>query len=178
MIVRWHWIPHSGGLLALVPDSILESVHQGGVALPIRVPSGAAVVRPLHLTFLSSASMAPLAGMVDPQAVLPQLPAIERIAFEPIVHVAERGPHPEKDLPLVTKPRRTGFLAVESTAQAQCHAVLCTVVAVLDRASRSYGGPSFAHPEPDRFFHLSVWNNRNGDTRGSIGNIRSSDRTP
>ena len=176
MTLRWHWTPGSGGLLALVPDSVLESWRLGAAGRAIQLPPDAAAIKVLHLTCLSSRSMECLVGVLDPLVVLPQLPAIERLAFEPFVYVAERGPHPEKDLPLVTEPRRTGFLAVDPVVQAHCHAVLRAAVSELDRASRSCGGPPFPHPEPERFFHLSVWNNRNGAPRRSIGDIRAADR--
>ena len=176
MKLHWHWTPGAGGLLALVPASALDAAGRGGVTLAIPVPPAAAPVRPLHLTVLASRSMAPLVGLLDPAILLPQLPPIELPDFDPKVYVAKRGPHPDKDLPHESRPRHTGFLAVDDAGQAHWHAVLQDVVRRLDHASRAAGGPPFAHPEPKRFFHLSVWNNRKGDARRSIGDIQASDR--
>lgn len=173
MTLHWHWVPGAGGLLALVPDSLLGSRLRGDVALSM--PPSAVAVQPLHLTCLASRSMASLVDVLDPQTVLPTLPQIERLGFEPTVFVAERGPHPDKDPPQVTAPRRTGFLVADAASQAHCHAVLRAVVTALDQASRAQGGPPFLHPEPQRFFHLSVWNNRGGAPRRSIGDIGRDD---
>lgn len=166
MKLAWHWTPGAGGLLALVPDSVVSATLGRGLVLP----AGAAPVRPLHLTCLASRSMQPLVGVVGPE-VLSTLPGLELPPLVPRVEVAERGPHPLKDPPGTDTPRRTGFLAVSPEGQLRCRAVLRRVVDQLDRASRAAGGPAFPHPEPDRFFHLSVWNNRGGRAMRSIGDI-------
>ena len=176
MKLYWHWIPGAGGLLALVPVSVLDPWYRGDSALDIGGPPGAAPVRPLHLTALTGRSMAPLVGILDPAVLLDQLPRFDLPTFEPSVYVATRGPHPEKDLPHVIRPRQTGFLAVDAAGQAHCQGVLQAVVRRLDRASQAVGGPPFSHPEPRRFFHLSIWNNRNGEARRSIGDIQAADR--
>jgi hypothetical protein len=176
MKLPWHWSPGAGGLVALVPVSALDAWGQGDAALDIVVPPDAALVRPLHLTALASLSMAPLIGRLDPAVVMAQLPRLDLPAFEPAVYVARRGPHPTKDLPDVVRSRHTGFLAVDAAGQLHCRAVLQAVVAWIDHASQAVGGPAFPHPEPNRFFHLSVWNNRNGEGWRSIGDIQATDR--
>jgi len=164
-MLEWHWTPGAGGLMAIVPARLVEEW------LPQSIPAGCTPVRPLHLTCLRSGSMAPLVGVLDSVPVLPQLPVP---VLHREVHIAQRSAHPLKD-PAGSEMRRTGFLAVAN--QAECHAVMRDVVSILDAASRSAGGPHFPHPEPERFFHLSVWNNRGGDAMRSIGDIRASDIT-
>jgi len=162
-MLSWHWTPGAGGLLAMVPVDLVEDT------LPQEVPVDGAPVRPLHLTCLRSVSMAPLLGVLDR---LPALPAPPPPRFHPTVHVAVRPPHPVKD-PADAPFRRTGFLAVAN--QEEWAALVEHVVRQLDLASRAAGGPPFPHPERDRFFHLSVWNNRGGDAMRSIGDIQASD---
>ncbi len=175
MNLAWHWTPGAGGLLALVPASVVEAGHRGAVVPAIRIPDGCAPVRPLHFTCLSSRSMAPLVGLLDAPQVIESLPELALPPLHPGVHVATRAPHPIKDPTDCTIPRRTGFLAVAPAGQQACHAILREVVRCLDRASRRAGGPPFLHPEPDRFFHLSVWNNRGGESMRSIGDICAAD---
>lgn len=119
--------------------------------------------------------MAPLVGVLDPTVVLPTLPQLAVPTFRSAVHVATRGPHPVKDPPDCRRPRRTGFLVLTPRDQAACAATMRQVVDALDRASRAAGAGPFPHPEPDRFFHLSVWNNRGGDAMRSIGDIGPAD---
>jgi|GEM_PF-4228260 len=167
-MLDWHWTPGAGGLLALVPPHVLEG---RGVV----VPEGAAAVRPLHLTCLASRSMAPLVGTLDPAEVLPRLPRMPLPDFVAGVETAHRPPHPVKDPPGTRTSRETGFLAATPDSQLTCHAVLREVVRILALSSQACGGPDFPHPEPDRFFHLSVWNNRGGDAMRSIGDICAAD---
>lgn len=168
--LTWHWTPGSGGLVAEVPQPAIAQVP-----LPPTCPPGTAAVRPLHLTALRRASMAPLEDVLGPNAQhwLSLLPSLALPTFSPTVHEAVRPPHPTKDPADCTIPRRTGFLVPRD--QATLHATLAAVVVALERASLKAGGPAFPHPEPERFFHLSVWNNRGGDAWRSIGDIHEGD---
>lgn len=112
--------------------------------------------------------MAPLLGHLTP-AVLDALPPFPLPVFAPGLFLAERPPHPDKDPPTEQRPRRTWFRRVAS--QDRCHAVLEAIVDELRAAS----GQPFPHPEADRFFHLSCWNNRGGEGRRSIGDIGPGD---
>ena len=170
MPLRWHWVPGAGGLLALVPPHRL-AVGDRGVVLP----TGATPVQPLHLTCLRSASMAPLVGLLDPGELVDALPPMPMPELHPTVWVAHRPPHPTKDAVDCTLPRRTGFLAATPSGQRRCQVVLEEVVHHIDRACRRAGAGPFPHPEPQRFFHISVWNNRGGDSHRSIGDICAED---
>ena len=162
-MLSWHWTPGAGGLLAVMEVAMVAE------QLPQSMPSDCHPVRPLHLTCLRGQSMAPLVGRLPE---LPALPGLPLPTFDPTVWVAHRPPHPVKDSPGAPS-RRTGFLAVRN--QSDCRAVVAEVVRRLDAASRALGGPAFPHPEPERFFHLSVWNNRGGDPMRSIGDIQAAD---
>ncbi len=146
-------------------------VHLVDAYLPTVIPAGFAPVRPLHLTFLRRKSMEPLVSVLD---CAPALPLLPMPVLHRDVHVAQRSPHPQRD-PAGSGMRRTGFLAVVN--QDAYHAVMRDAVALLDAASRRAGGPAFPPPEADRFFHVSVWNNRGGDAKRSIGDIRAADMT-
>lgn len=166
------WTPGDGGLLALVSPYLLPTIKAVGL------PAGARAVRPLHLTLLRSASMAPLVPVLGPvwgevRATLPPLPAPR---FSARLHIACRGPHPTKDPKGSLRERHTWFVTpVDAHALREA---VGGIVCALDAASRARGGPVFPHPEPGRFFHLSVFNDRGGDARRSIGDIASSDCAP
>ncbi len=165
-----HWTPGAGGLLATLPAP--RPILHG------RRPPDSAPVTPLHLTLLCSASMAPLADTLAPQwqtlrQTLPPLPAL---VLDPPHPHAPPPPHPTNEPPDDTRPRVTWFLA--AAHQAALHRSLAAIVARLDAADRRSGGPGLSHPEPDRFFHLSMRNNRGGDPRRSIGDIAAADDPP
>lgn len=165
MHLPYAWHPGRGGLLVLVPPACVPIPTAAERAdLP---PEAAPVIVP-HLTLLRGASMAPLLGRVRP-AVLDHLPPFPAPTFVPGLFLAERPPHPDKDPPTERRPRRTWFRLVAD--QGRCHAVLQDIVAELRAAS----GLDFPHPEPDRCFHLSCWNNRGGEGRRSIGDIGPGD---
>ncbi len=164
------WTPGAGGLLGLVPVSALPTVIEEDLPLAARP------VRPLHVTLLRSASMAPLVECLGPDwdAIRETLPPVPLPRLSGRLRKAQRPPHPDKDPPGETRPRRTWFLAAREPAALQ--AALGAVVRALDAASRARGGPPFPHPEPDRFFHVSLFNDRGGDPTRSIGDIGPRDR--
>lgn len=163
------WTPGRGGLVAELPAGLVPTVLAEGLG------RGARPVRPLHLTLLRTASMAPLVPVLGPewgalQADLPPFPAPRLL---PTLHVATRPPHPVKDPPGSTAPRTTWFIVPADPAP--LHRALSALVAALDGLSRARGGPAFPHPEPDRMFHVSLFNDRGGDGRRSIGDIGPAD---
>jgi hypothetical protein len=163
------WTPGRGGLVAELPPGLVPTVMAEGLG------AGARVVQPLHVTLLRTASMAPLVPVLGPawpelRGALPAFPAPHLLSQ---LHRAERPPHPEKDPPGATAPRTTWFLVPADPAPLR--AALADIVAALDAASRARGGPTFPHPEPERFFHVSLFNDRGGDARRSIGDIGPGD---
>lgn len=155
------WTPGAGGLLAHLHGA-LDVPHPG-------VPA-AVTVRPLHVTLLGRRSVAPLMGASEAavQAVFAQAPPPPPLVWAPALHLAERGPHPDKDPPSETRPRRTWF--VVPVTQGVWRRYLLELVGRIDDV---VGG--FPHPEPQRFFHVSVFNNRGGEGWRSIGDIGPED---
>lgn len=164
------WTPGAGGLLALVPLAALPTIRHAELA-PTAAP-----VQPLHVTLLASASMAPLVDVlgVDWATVRESLPPVPLPPLDGHLRCARRPPHPTKDPPGETRPRHTWFLTVSEPGPLRT--AVAAVVRALDAASRARGGPPFPHPEPERFFHVSVFNDREGDPRRSIGDIGPADR--
>ena len=163
------WTPGEGGLLALVAPEMVPALVMRSV-----VP-GACPVRPLHLTLLRSASMGPLVPVLGPhwpriQCGLPRVPAPILL---PRLERATRPPHPRRDPPGESRSRTTWF--VQPADPDRLRAAVAAIVSALDEHSRAHGGPAFPHPEPARFFHVSVFNDRGGDPRRSIGDIGASD---
>ena len=161
------WTPGKGGLVAELPTD---------VALPDLEPPADPDARPvqrLHVTLLARASMAPLVPVLGPSwaRLRPTLPAIGLPRFVGPLRRATRAPHPTKDLPAVTRDRITWFITVQNPQPLR--SALAALVRALDAESQSRGGPAFPHPEPDRFFHVSLYNNRGGDPHRSIGDIRA-----
>ncbi len=163
------WTPGDGGLVAAVPCEALPTLTEVAPA------AEAEAVQRLHMTLLRSDSMAPLVDVIasDWERLRATLPPIPWPQFESALRVAVRGPKPPKDPPSERRPRRTWFLAARD--QQALRSVLLQVVEALDTASRARGGPGFRHPEPARFFHVSLYNNRGGDPMRSIGDIGSHD---
>ena len=159
------WRPGSGGLVASIADARMPGLQ---MELPDRA---ARPVRPLHVTLLRSASMAPLVDVLggEAAALCASLPAFPSVRLGTRLHQATRPPHPLKDPPGSREPRITWFIVPDDPAPMQ--AALARIVDALDAASRRRGGPAFSHPEPDRMFHVSVFNNRGGDAWRSIGDI-------
>lgn len=164
-LLRLHWTPGRGGLLARVPPSCVPPLSP---ALRARLPPEARPIDDPHITLLRGASMAPLVGVLD-AGITARLPPPPLPRFSAVLHRATRGPHPTKDPPGSALPRTTWFRAV--VEQDRCHAVLAEIVAMLAAESAR----PFPHPEPDRFFHLSCWNDRGGDGMRSIGDIGPGD---
>lgn len=165
---HWQWTPGHGGLLAHVP------LAWAAPFLPDAPPPLTQWVRPLHITFLHRVSMQAVAPVPLPAAFLGALPSLPTPVLGPPIWEATRPPHPIKDAGHTTEERRTGFLEVQN--QDAFHAVLNDVVMHINKWRVAHGAAPIAHPEPDRFFHISVWNNRNGDSMRSIGDIAASDR--
>lgn len=119
--------------------------------------------------------MAPLVARLadDWATTVGRLPPIPRPAFGSSLHRAQRSPHPQKDPPDERRPRVTWFLPVED--QDGWRERLERVVTTLDEIHRERGGGPFVNPEPNRFFHLSLFNNRDGEANRSIGSIDASD---
>jgi hypothetical protein len=166
------WTPGNGGLLALVSPDLVSTITAQ------ELPVHARAVQTLHLTLLRSASMLPLVPVLGPvwgqvRASLPPVPAPR---FTPRVHVAIRPPHPTRDPADMTRARHTWF--VVPVDQEPLRAALSEIVCALDLASRARGGPAFRHPEPRRLFHVSLFNDRGGDGRRSIGDIHLGDCAP
>lgn len=164
------WKPGNGGLLALIDPAWVPGV-------PPPEDRGAMAISPahLHVTLFRRASMAPLVDVLGPawDAIEPTLPRPPRPCFEPILHRATRGPHPTKDPPGETRSRNTWFLVLSD--QQAWHACVRRIVTRLDAESRRRAGLTFRHPEPARLFHLSLFNDREGDPARSIGDIGPSD---
>lgn len=163
------WTPGEGGLVAGVPPHLVPTILAEGL------PPEARAVQPLHITLLRTASMAPLVPVLGPvwaalRATLPPVPAPQLGAR---VHCARRPPHPTRDPPGSVLARHTWF--VVPTDPAPLRAALQGIVRALAAASRGRGGPDFGHPEPGRFFHVSLFNDRGGDARRSIGDIGPGD---
>lgn len=164
------WVPGSGGLLAIVPYDALPTVVELDLA------ASACAVGPLHMTLLRSVTMAPLVSVLGPDweelcATLPPVPWPELVG---LMRLAVREPHPTKDAPGEKRPRRTWFLAAGN--QEQLRGALSDLMDALDEASRSRGGPSVSRAEAARFFHVSLYNDREGDPMRSIGDIGPLDR--
>ncbi len=165
------WVPGRGGLLASVRPEWVGAPDPGRLspdAIPI--PRDA-----LHVTLLSTDAMSPLVDTLGPAwpSLRAGLSCPPRPRFDGHLHRAERPPHPRKDPPEEARPRRTWFLAVAD--QGAWRRALAQIVTELSRASIERGGQAFAHPESDRFFHLSLFNNREGDPARSIGDISIDD---
>ena len=163
------WRPGIGGLVAAVSDALLP--------MPLREAPApdARRVRPLHVTLLRSASMAPLVPVLgrEATALCARLPPVPAGVLLPALHRASRPPHPVKD-PAGTTVRRMTWFFVPADPEPLRRA-LADIVGALDGASRARGGTPFPHPEPRRFFHVSVYNNRGGDAWRSIGDIGPED---
>jgi hypothetical protein len=163
------WTPGDGGLLALVSPQLVPTIMAEGL------PTDARAVQPLHLTLLRSVSMLPLVSVLGPvwgqvRASLAAIPA-PRLAAR--VHMASRPPHPTRDPAGTTQDRHTWF--VLPVDPEPLRAAVSEIVRALDAASRARGGPAFPHPEPGRLFHVSLFNDRGGDARRSIGDIHAGD---
>lgn len=163
------WRPGIGGLVADVPEGLVPP------ALREAPEPDARRVRPLHVTLLRSASMAPLVPVLGPEAtaLCTRLPPVPVGVLLPSLHRASRPPHPVKDPVGTTLPRTTWFVVPADPAPLR--GALAAIVFALDAASRARGGPDFPNPEPERFFHVSVFNNRGGDAWRSIGDIGPDD---
>jgi hypothetical protein len=163
------WSPGQGGLLALVPLDALPTVVELDLA-----PSACAV-RPLHMTLLRGVAMAPLVSALGPdwEAVRATLPPIPWPQLMGLMRLAVREPHPTKDPPGEKRPRRTWFL--EAGNQGELRDALSSLVVALDGACVARGGPSVApalsRAATSRFFHVSLYNDREGDPMRSIGDI-------
>lgn len=163
------WRPGIGGLVAHVPEALLPPLlHEAPAPHACRV-------RPLHVTLLRTAGMAPLVPVLGPEAaaLCARLPGVPASVLLPSLHRASRPPHPVKDPAGSTVPRTTWFVVPADPARLR--RALADIVLALDAASRARGGPAFPHPEPRRFFHVSVFNNRGGDAWRSIGDIGPED---
>lgn len=167
---RLTWSPGHGGLLARVDPPWVP-----GTRPPADPHATAISPADLHVTLLRGASMLALVDVLGPHwsAIAPTLPRPPRPRFAPTLHRATRGPHPTKDPPGETRTRSTWFLLIED--QGAWRETLSQIVTQLDSASRRRANLTFAHPEPDRLFHLSVYNDRGGDPARSIGDIGPAD---
>jgi hypothetical protein len=166
MVPHVVWSPGAGLVLEL-GEIALPAAHPADVT----VPEGFARVRGAHLTLLRRRSLAAIVPFVAADgaargASLAALPSPPPVALTGPLCRAEA---PEEDASLGPGPRVSLYLAC--TGQDALHAYLAAVVATLDARSRAAGGPAFPHPEPDRLFHVSVWNNRGGDPRHSVGGV-------
>lgn len=129
---------------------------------------GLAPIPHAHLTLLRRRSLAGIAAAIgaDPAATLAALPPPPPVL---LCGPRRRAEAPEEDPTLGPGPRVSLFYACAN--QDALHDWLAAVVAVLDARSRAAGGPAFPHPEADRLFHVSAWNNRGGDPRRSVGGV-------
>jgi len=162
-----NWKPGRGGLVVdIATPLIVESMQ---------TPANSQRVTSLHITSLATASMAPLVVPLGPHwgSIRPILPPMPTPIFEPTLQAAVRPPHPTKDPPDCPTDRCTHFLVVKN--QAQLHRWLQSIVDALNRACQRVNAAPFAHPEPNRFFHMSVFNNRGGQPHRSIGDINEND---
>lgn len=166
-----YWNPGNGGLIARVEPNWLPPFDRS--QLP--VDATALPTDHLHVTLLRPESMRGLVDILGPDwgRIRPRLPQPPRPLLGNRLHRAERTPHERKDPPNETRPRITWFLKVEN--EQAWREALQDIVAEFDTTVRERGGIGFSHPEPDRFFHLSVLNNRGGDPKRSIGNIGRED---
>ena len=164
-----HWNPGAGGLVADLEPSALVWPEELGM------PEGAHRVTPFHLTLVSGRSMAPLVDVLGAEwaRIRVDLPRLPDAQFSQHLQRAERPPPPLKDGPHERRPRVTWFLVLTNAAAVR--EVVDHIVSILDDHYARRTGERFFRPEADRFFHLSVFNNRDGDPRRSIGDIRRSD---
>lgn len=164
------WTPGKGGLLAVIEPAWVPATPPPDDPHAVPIPPAH-----LHVTLLRSASMAPLVDVFGPHwtEIEPSLPRPPRPRFSSGLQCATRAPHPTKDPPDETRSRSTWFLVVDD--QAAWHEALRRIVTKLDEASRRRAQLTFRHPEPDRLFHVSLFNDRDGDPARSIGDIGPAD---
>lgn len=94
-------------------------------------------------------------------------------AWEMVRHTLPMPPQPKLDEDVheaVDGDRRTWFLHVRNQDVFRCYVERLTDM--LDDAVRQISGSGFSNLETDRYFHISIANNRGGDPMKSIGSIK------
>ena len=94
------------------------------------------------------------------EAVRPTLPLPPQAKWDASVNQA------------VDEDRNTWFLHIVN--QDEFRSYVQELTSILAHAFTQLIGRDFTNPEADRYFHMSVANNRGGDPLGSIGSIRPS----
>jgi hypothetical protein len=164
------WVPGHSGLVAVVSPHGLPMVDERALSPDARRLHDDA----LHITLLRRRSLQPWLDALAPSwpDLARRLPTPPPPRFDPRLRCARRPPHPTKDPATETRERLTWFFAVGD--QEQWRRALEGIVTALADAL----GAALTHPEPGRFFHLSLYNNRGGDPARSIGDIRADDECP
>ena len=162
------WNPGQTGLCLHIPEEFPITIS----AAPD--DEAAAIVKPRHITLFRQASLKPILeplGRAWSDGII-NIPPIPPLRLAPNLYLAQRGPHPEKDPENCRIERKTWFVAVAD--QTLWSLWLDMFVAEMNEAMSGLKEP-WTNPEPDRFFHVSIFNNRDGDPFRSIGDISTSD---
>jgi hypothetical protein len=146
--------------------------------LPTWVPGGGVVihVHPTRRDWRLSADATPLPSfhvtLIGRKVFLEQQDAMTKV-WGSVRKRLSMPPYPELDttVKLATdEDRKTWFLEIVNQDDFRDYAQQLT--SILDDEFRLCMGIGLSNPETDRYFHMSVANNRGGDPLESIGSIR------
>ena len=164
------WTPGKTGLCIEIPEAFPVSIS--------RAPTdeAAVVIEPRHITLLRRASLVPIIDELtkawnEHMLVVPPIPPLR---LDTDLCLATRPPHPEKDPPDCVSDRKTWFVAVLD--QTLWSLWLDLFVEQINQALGLSDSP-WPNPETERFFHVSIFNNRHGDPFRSVGDINLNDTT-